>query len=127
MVKRSIRQTPETVVRMTYAVDDPSPAPPGPSASEIASQTGDYTAFDRIVDGYVAELRLGGRHRRIKDGAGDTTPRCPDCGHPLTGSVRPGSHGRPCMTVLADTPGRRGIPERCPCEWLPPEGSFQPG
>src|SRR5882672_8527917 len=90
-----IRQTPETPA--IIAGDAPSPTPLGPSAADIAERTGDYTAFDRIVDRYVAEIRVGRRKRRVNE---DTTPRCPECDHPLTGSVRPGSHGRPCMTVL---------------------------
>src|SRR5580765_4354526 len=113
--KRSIRRTLELPV--TIRGDAPSPTPLGPSAADVAEQTGDYTAFDRVVAEYVAELRLGKKHRRKPgDKPPDATPRCPECGHELVGSVIRGSHGRPCMTVLADTPDRRGIPERCPCE-----------
>lgn len=92
----------------------PSPAPLGPSASEIAEQTGDYTLFDEIVEQYIAEL--GGRrhHRRTRPEI--SRPACPDCGHSLTGSVRPGSHGRPCMAVLDESPDAQGVPLRCQCE-----------
>lgn len=93
------------------------------SASQLAEETGDFTAFDAVVDRYLDEVGARRRHRRVLP---DITPRCPACDHPLTGSVTPSSHGRPCMTVLAETADGRGIPERCPCGWTPAEGSFQP-
>ena len=108
---------------MAHAADDPSPVDTR-SASEIASETGDYTEFDRVVGQYLAEISGGRRRHRPTNPPGP--PKCPECGHVLTGSVRPGSHGRPCMTVVADTADGRGIPDRCRCEWLPSEGSFQP-
>jgi hypothetical protein len=84
------------------------------SASEIAAETGDYTLFDQIVEDYLREIGVRRIHRRTKPEIGPPAS-CPDCGHSLTGSVRPGSHGQPCMTVLEETPDGRGIPLRCAC------------
>jgi hypothetical protein len=110
-MKRSIRQDPETAVTVRGVVGAPSPTPLR-SASDIAAETGDFTEFDRVIGQFVAEIS-GGRRRHRPSGRGPTI--CSDCGHPLVGSVRPDSHGRPCMTLLGD-----GL-ERCQCE-----GPFQP-
>lgn len=94
----------------------PSPAVDERSAADVAAEAGDYSLFDQIVDDYVSEIRGERRtHRRTKpEDVGPTG--CPDCGHPLTGSVRPNRHGRPCMALLEETVDGRGIPLRCQCE-----------
>lgn len=63
-----IRQIPETSAKVAdVVVLAPSPTlPRDASAAELAELTGSYTAFDQVVDQYVAELRLGKRHRRVR-------------------------------------------------------------
>lgn len=109
-MKRQIRQ--DGRPPLTVVGDGPPPPPPDDrrSAQQIALEDGDFGPVDAIVDQYLAELRGQRPHRR-------TRPRsfvkyCPACGHLAVG------HGRLCMTVLAETPDGRGIPDRCQCTFV---------
>ena len=109
-MKRQIRQ--DGRPSLTVVGDGPPPPPPDDrrSAQQIALEDGNFGPVDAVVEQYLAELRIGKSHRRAR--SRPPVKYCPACGHLAVG------HGRLCMTVLADTPDRRGIPERCQCTFI---------